>query len=67
MCSADTWCLFALCLLAGLANLPIDKIDMIFNKVAGPDQKVDKSEFSQLVNQLLKAVNKDEAAAAPAQ
>ena len=53
-------------MLTGMANLPVDKIDMIFTKVAGPDQKVDKTEFSQLVHQLLKTVHKEEAGAVPA-
>jgi hypothetical protein len=34
-------------------NVPQDKIDMVFAKVAGPDQKLDKEEFTALVKQLL--------------
>lgn len=45
-----------------VTNVPASQVDSIFNKVAGTDQKLDKAEFTLLVNQLL---SKAGAATAP--
>lgn len=37
-----------------VTNVPAGQIDSVFNKVAGSDQKLDKAEFTLLVNQVLK-------------
>jgi len=47
----------------GISGIPVDKIDLIFNKVAGPDQKVDKEEFGKLVHELLKHAGAEKGAA----
>jgi hypothetical protein len=39
-----------------LTGLPIGRtqIDLVFKKVAGPDQKLSKAEFTQLMGHLIK-------------
>eukprot|EP00775_Hariotina_reticulata_P006994 gene6994-7208_t len=49
--------------LAGIKNIPESHIDTVFNKVAGPDAKLDKVEFTTLITTLL---NKSGQAPAPA-
>jgi hypothetical protein len=39
--------------LAGISNVPQGAIDSVFARVAGPDQKLDRTEFAALVKQLL--------------
>lgn len=39
--------------LAGIKNIPQSGIDSTFNKVAGPDQRLTKAEFTALIHRLL--------------
>eukprot|EP00879_Flechtneria_rotunda_P000845 GHRR01000970.1.p1 GENE.GHRR01000970.1~~GHRR01000970.1.p1 ORF type:complete len:116 (+),score=40.58 GHRR01000970.1:157-504(+) len=50
----------------GLSNVPTSHIDSVFNKVAGPDQKLDKAEFGKLMHELLRRVEGTGAAGAAA-
>lgn len=48
--------------LAGITSIPTSAIDGQFNKVAGPDQKLDKAEFTALIHQLLQQQGQQPAA-----
>lgn len=39
--------------LAGIKNIPASAIDGVFNKVSGPDKRLDKAEFTAMVHQLI--------------
>jgi Ca2+-binding EF-hand superfamily protein len=51
--------------MAGIAKPHHTHLEAIFNKVSGPDHRLDKAEFQRMVHELLTRLNKHPNPAAP--